>query len=96
MLGGWFRSAKEFVMKKFLIGLSLAVMVATPAMAEVKKGAMLYDADGRRLGRIDRVHSNGAVWLIYNGEVKTIPGATISEVDGKVTTTLKAVEVRKL
>jgi hypothetical protein len=83
-------------MKKLILGLALAVAAVSPALAEIKKGAFLFDAEGRRIGQIDRVLSNGNLWVIYGGEIKTVPADTVSEVNGKATTSLKRAEIRKL
>lgn len=83
-------------MKKIILGLALAAAVAAPAFAAVKKGAYLYDANGRKVGQITRVLDSGSLWVIYGGEVKTVPAATVSEADGKATTTLTVADVRKL
>jgi hypothetical protein len=83
-------------MKKIILGLALAAAVATPAMAEIKRGAYLYDANGRKVGQITRVLESGSLWVIYGGEVKTVPAATVSEANGKATTTLTVSDVRKL
>lgn len=83
-------------MKKILLGLALSALVAAPAMAEVRKGAYLYDANGRKVGQIDRVFESGALWVIQGGEIKTIPAGTVSDVNGKATTTLTLADVRKL
>lgn len=81
-------------MKKILLGLALSALVAAPAMADVKKGAYLYDANGRKVGQIDRVLESGAVWVIFGGKVVTVP--TVSDVNGKATTTLTISDLRKL
>lgn len=83
-------------MKKLLLGLALAATVVSPALAEIRKGAYLYDANGRRVGQIDRVLSSGDLWVIHGSEIKTVPAATISETDGKATTSLTVADIRKL
>jgi hypothetical protein len=83
-------------MKKFAIGLLLAVAAATPALAEVKSGATLFDVDGHRLGKIDRVLEDGTVRTIVGTKMVRIPGSTVKDVDGKATTTMTKAQVRKL
>jgi len=83
-------------MKKLILALALAAAAVSPAMAEIKKGGYLFDVDGRRIGQIDRVLENGNVWVIYGGEIKTVPAASVSEVNGKATTSLKRADIRKL
>jgi len=97
-------------MKKFAtvafsaIALSLA---ATPSIAyadgngeaadlELKRGAMLYSAEGRRLANIYRVSDSGDAMIIYRSKLVRISAATLSEVEGKLTTSLTRKEVRAL
>lgn len=89
---------------KFLI---IAASLATvPAMAQdtsapaaaasnVKKGVMVYSADGRRIGRVDFVRDN-AVGIIYNSRFVKIPVSTLSDSDKGVTTSLTGKDVSKL
>lgn len=69
--------------------------VATSAAPAVKpvKGKMLYAANGGRLGSIYRVNGDGSVQLILDGAMRTIPGTTLSLVDGKLTTSLSKSDV---
>lgn len=89
---------------KFLI--IAASLAAAPAMAQdasapaaaasnVKKGAMVYSVDGRRIGRVDYIRDN-SVGIIYNGRFVTIPVPTLSDSDKGVTTSLTGKEVSKL
>lgn len=88
---------------KFLI---IAASLATvPAMAQeasapaaaanVKQGAMVYSADGRRIGRVDRVR-DGAVNIIFDGRIVRIPVSTLSDADKGLTTSLTRKDVTKL
>jgi hypothetical protein len=95
-------------MKKFAIVLGAAALAAgiVPAAAmaedaaaaavEVKRGDMLYTADGKRVGNVYRVSSDGAAQLIYRGKMISIAASTLSVNGGKLTTTLTIDEVRKL
>ena len=90
---------------KFLI--IAASLAAMPAMAQdagapaaaaasnVKKGAMVYTADGRRVGRVDFVRDN-AVGIIYNSRFIKIPVATLNDAEKGVTTSLTREEINKL
>lgn len=95
-------------MKKFAIVLGAAILSAglapTVAMAdeaaatasvEVKRGDMLYSADGKRVGNIYRVSAAGDAQLIYRGKMITVPAATLSQAEGKLSTSLTLAEVRK-
>ena len=96
-------------MKKLAIAISATILAAALGSAsaiaeevtaevviEVKKGDMLYSADGRRVGNVYRVTESGAVQLIYRSKMITIASDTLSEVEGKLTTSLTMVEIRAL
>jgi len=57
------------------------VLLASPALTSaqttgtvqsVKNGAWVFSADGRRIGRVDRV-DDGTAGIIYNGRMIRIP-----------------------
>ncbi len=96
-------------MNKFAIALGAAVLAAglapatalaeeatAPVMVEVKKGDMLYSADGKRVGNIYRVNESGTVQLIYRSKMITISTETLSEAEGKLTTSLTLAEIKAL
>lgn len=64
------------------------------APLQASRGAMLYGADGNRVGRVYSVDADGNVQLIMNSKMVTVPASTLSEVDGKLTTTMTKREVR--
>jgi len=66
--------------------------VAAPV--DVNRGTMLYSAEGNRIANVYRVDADGNPQLIIDGRMVTVPAATLSEVDGKVTTSLTKREVR--
>ena len=72
-----------------------APAAATVAASNVKKGAMVFAADGSRIGRIDDIRDN-TVGVIYNGRYIRIPVATLSDTDRGVTTSLTRKEAGKL
>jgi hypothetical protein len=85
----------------------LAAMAATTASAAAldssagtaavaEKGKMLVASNGARLGVVYRVESDGSAQMIIDGKLVTIPAATISSVDGKLTTSLSKSEVLAL
>lgn len=93
-------------MKKFAIVLGAALLSAglAPAVAvaqdtatvEVKRGDMLYTADGKRVGNVYRVSAEGDAQLIYRGKMITVPASTLSKDGGKLSTSLTLDEVRKV
>lgn len=88
-----------------LLLIAASFVAAVPAMAQdagapaaasnVKKGVMVYSADGRRIGRVDRVRDD-AVNIIYDGRMIRIPVSTLSDADKGVTTSLTGKEVSRL
>jgi hypothetical protein len=60
---------------------------ATAAAAVATKGKMLVAVDGARLAPVYRVASDGPQ-IILDGRLVTVPGNTLSMVDGKLTTSL--------
>lgn len=68
---------------------------ATAAAPSVPKGAMIFSADGRRIGRVDRVRTSG-VSLIYNGKFIEIPMNTLTPGDKGYATSLSKADLGKL
>lgn len=62
----------------------------------VAAGKMLLTASGARLGAVYRVTDDGSAQLIVDGKMVTVPAATLSVVDGKLTTSLSKSDIRKL
>jgi hypothetical protein len=91
-------------MKRLLALCLLAVAVAqVPTMSQaataasaVADGALLFSEDGHRLGAVYKVTDDGAAKLILDGKMVTIPASTLSEVNGKLTTTLTKIQVYEL
>jgi len=75
-------------------GLASAKDDAAPAAAS--KGKMLVAADGARLGTVYRVGSDGAVQMIIDGKMVTVPASTLSSVDGRLVTSLSKKQVLAL
>ena|ERR1700712_1945562 len=74
---------------------SQSVRAATETAAPVNAipGKMLYGANGSRVASVYRVSADGHVQVILDGKLVTVPSATLSEVNGKVTTSLTKVEL---
>ena len=68
---------------------------AQTAKANVRAGKMIYGANGQRIGAAYRVTQNGTVQVILNSKLVSIPADTLSEVDGKLTTSLTKAELTK-
>jgi hypothetical protein len=68
----------------------------TPSTVVAEKGKMLVASNGARLGNVYRVGPDGSVQLIIDGKLVTVPVATLSSVDGKLTTSLSKSEVLAL
>ena len=90
-------------MKKLLMLCLCAVVAQAPLMStaafaadqvvQAKEGSLLYSEDGRRIGTVYKVSDDGSVKVIYNDKLVVIPASTLSDVKGKLTTTLTKSEV---
>lgn len=65
-----------------------ATVEATASAVTPKPGKMLYSADGRRIASIYRINPEGNPQVILNSELITVPASTLSDVQGKITTSL--------
>ena len=63
------------------------------APLDLNAGKMLYSAAGYRIAPIYRVTKDGNPQVILNGRLVTVPASTLSDVDGKVTTSLSKKEI---
>jgi hypothetical protein len=59
-------------------------------------GKMIYGANGQRIAAVYRVTQSGAVQVILDGKLITVPASSLSEASGKVTTSLTKTELRRL
>lgn len=85
----------------FALSLSLAIPVAAafaeaPVVEGVVKGRNLYDMEGRKLGKINRVMDSGSIQVIHDGRVVLVPAETLSSAEGKARTSLTKADLRKL
>lgn len=91
-------------MKSLFSALTLAILATTavsPAafaqpVAGVERGQTLVDAEGNKVGRIDRVLEDGSVRLITNGKFVVVNSSTLSAKDGKAVTTMSKRDIIKL
>lgn len=67
---------------------------ATAAVAE--KGKMLVSSNGSRLGTVYRVGPDGSAEIIIDGKLVSVPASTLSNVDGKLATSLSKSEILAL
>lgn len=65
---------------------------SSPAQASV--GKMLYSGVNR-LAPIYRIKSDGSPQVVLDGKLVTIPASTLSNVDGKLTTSLSKKDIDK-
>ncbi len=72
-----------------------AASTVAAAPVSVTAGRMIYGADGQRIAAAYRVTSQGAVQVILNGRLVNVPAATLSDVGGKVTTSLTKQELNR-
>ena len=56
-------------------------------------GKVLMSSTGGRLGSVYRVNSDGSAKMIIDGKMVTVPVSTLSNVDGRLTTSLSKSEV---
>lgn len=68
---------------------SQSVQAATEgAGVQVDAGKMLYSAAGTRIASVYRVSAEGNPQVIIDGRLITVPSATLSQANGKLTTSL--------
>jgi hypothetical protein len=78
-------------MKKIVLLGVLAAFVSAPLAAQtgaIVAGKPLYANDGKRIGIVYRVTSDGTAQLIINGKLVSIPAASITAANGKFQTSL--------
>jgi hypothetical protein len=61
---------------------------ATATAATPVVGKMLYSADGKKLAAVYRLDASGAPQVLLEGKLVTIPASSLTEVDGRITTSL--------
>lgn len=83
-----------------LIGAVLLAATAAPAFAQddalISKNQTIYDAEGKRVGKVTRVLEDGSALVIYKGKVVRIGASTLTTGEGKVTTSLSKKELARL
>lgn len=88
----------RFQLLALTFGLAIApvaaqAQTAAPAAdAGVARGAMIFSADGRRIGRVDYVR-DGQVGVIFDGRFVVVPIATLSAGERGFTSTLSRAEI---
>ncbi len=81
-----------------LILAATALTLTAPAAnaADAERNDRLFDANGARVAKVNRVTETGDLLVIYKGKVRRIEASTLSNSDGKLTTTLTKAEIRRL
>jgi hypothetical protein len=72
---------------------SSTVRAEAAAPVQVSAGKMLYASNGYRLAPVYRVNAEGNPQVILDGKLVTIPASTLSDVNGKVTTSLSKKDI---
>jgi len=89
----------------WLVALTCALAVTATAQngssaagtgAVAEKGKLLVTANGARLGTVYRVGPDGAAQIIIDGKLVSVPASSLSNVDGKLTTSLSKSEILAL
>ena len=75
---------------------SVQAVTEAAAQVDVTAGKMLYGANGQRVATIYRVNAEGNPQVIIDGRLITVPASTLSNNDGKVTTSLTKREVTRI
>ncbi len=85
-------------MKKLWLVTLMCAVTAVPVVAQAvaSKGKMLVAVDGARIGAVYRVSDDGSAQVILEGKLVSIPAATLSVADGKLTTSLTKQEVMSI
>ncbi len=69
--------------------------VAAPSTVTVTTGKMLYGPNGARIASVYRVTSNGDAQIILNSRLFTVPASTLTETNGKISTSLSKTEINR-
>jgi hypothetical protein len=90
-------------MKKFLpiaLFATLATFSIVPAAVHAQEtaavavaGKMLYGANGQRIAAVYHVNEDGTAQVIIDGKLYNVPASTLSNANGKITSTLTKREV---
>jgi hypothetical protein len=98
-------SKEKNVKKSWFIALLCAFAAVTAAAQDPSsvtaastgsKGQMLVAANGARLGPVYRIRADGSAQIFIDGKLVSIPVATLSTANGKLTTSLSKSEVLAL
>lgn len=65
------------------------------AAPSINAGRMIYGSNGQRIAPAYRVTSQGVVQVILNGKLVNIPASSLTEVDGKVQTSLTKADLNR-
>ena len=92
---------RSFIRTSLVAALVIAGAASAAQAADapvLKRGALVFSADAKRIGRIDYVNvKDGApsdIAVIYNSKIVHIPASTLSNNDRGVVTSLKITELK--
>lgn len=71
-----------------------ATTEATAANVNAVAGQMIYGSNGQRVAAVYRVTASGAVQVILDGKLVTVPSDTLSDVNGRLSTSLTRTQLR--
>ena len=80
-----------------LILAATALTLTAPAAfaADAERNDRLYDASGASVAKVNRVNDNGDILIIYKGKVRMIAASTLSNTDGRLTTSMTNTEIHR-
>jgi hypothetical protein len=90
------RKISALAVSVVLASASLALSVSPAIAAQdaaVQAGKMIYSSDGKTIGAIYAVASDGSPQVIVEGRLVTIPAASVTAANGKISTSLTKKEV---
>lgn len=96
-----FVAAPAFAQTEAAVQAAPAAVESAPSIIAASQAAAsgrqtLVTAEGVRLGRITRANDDGAVRIIFDGRVVTVPASTLSLNGDRLTTSLTRAEVNRL
>lgn len=71
-----------------VLAADVAVPVKAPASAAPVVGKMLYSTGGKKLAAVYKLDAGNAPQILLDGKLVTVPADTLSEVDGRIETSL--------
>jgi len=90
-------------MTRFITAIALAALatpLSIPAFAQttvetVARNTVLWDAGGKRVGKVNRVHEDGSVSVIVGEKLVRVPSSSLTSADGKLTTSMTLRDLKR-